>query len=80
MLWGVPKGSYASNANGPCRIVEFRKMVQVDLLLSNDPTLLCILMFMLNRPSTSLFRLNRPSTYIVQFLGPTLRLNWYTGT
>nr|XP_019066688.1 pullulanase 1, chloroplastic isoform X1 [Solanum lycopersicum] len=28
VLWGVPKGSYASNANGPCRIVEFRKMVQ----------------------------------------------------
>ncbi|XP_015170912.1 pullulanase 1, chloroplastic isoform X2 [Solanum tuberosum] len=28
VLWGVPKGSYAGNANGPCRIVEFRKMVQ----------------------------------------------------
>nr|XP_016436612.1 PREDICTED: pullulanase 1, chloroplastic-like [Nicotiana tabacum] len=28
VLWGVPKGSYASNANGPCRIIEFRKMVQ----------------------------------------------------
>ncbi|XP_075084556.1 pullulanase 1, chloroplastic isoform X3 [Nicotiana tabacum] len=29
VLWGVPKGSYASNANGPCRIIEFRKMVQI---------------------------------------------------
>lgn len=28
VLWGVPKGSYASNPNGPCRTVEFRKMVQ----------------------------------------------------
>ncbi|XP_059307582.1 pullulanase 1, chloroplastic isoform X1 [Lycium ferocissimum] len=28
VLWGVPKGSYASKANGPCRIIEFRKMVQ----------------------------------------------------
>ncbi|KAL3523514.1 hypothetical protein ACH5RR_016348 [Cinchona calisaya] len=28
VLWGVPKGSYASDANGPCRIFEFRKMVQ----------------------------------------------------
>ncbi|KAM7526852.1 hypothetical protein LguiA_016754 [Lonicera macranthoides] len=28
VLWGVPKGSYASNANGPCRVFEFRKMVQ----------------------------------------------------
>lgn len=28
VLWGVPKGSYASNANGPCRVIEFRKMVQ----------------------------------------------------
>lgn len=29
MLWGVPKGSYASDPTGPCRIIEFRKMVQV---------------------------------------------------
>ncbi|XP_031092052.1 pullulanase 1, chloroplastic isoform X1 [Ipomoea triloba] len=28
VLWGVPKGSYASNPNGPSRIIEFRKMVQ----------------------------------------------------
>ncbi|KAI0513966.1 hypothetical protein KFK09_009998 [Dendrobium nobile] len=28
VLWGVPKGSYASNPNGPCRILEFRKMIQ----------------------------------------------------
>ncbi|XP_035548009.1 pullulanase 1, chloroplastic isoform X3 [Juglans regia] len=28
VLWGVPKGSYASNPNGPCRIIEFRKMIQ----------------------------------------------------
>ncbi|GFP94261.1 pullulanase 1 chloroplastic [Phtheirospermum japonicum] len=28
VLWGVPKGSYASNPNGLCRIIEFRKMVQ----------------------------------------------------
>ncbi|KAK6929148.1 Glycoside hydrolase, family 13, N-terminal [Dillenia turbinata] len=28
VLWGVPKGSYASNPNGPCRILEFRNMVQ----------------------------------------------------
>nr|XP_043631778.1 pullulanase 1, chloroplastic [Erigeron canadensis] len=28
VLWGVPKGSYATNPNGPCRIIEFRKMVQ----------------------------------------------------
>ncbi|KAI9124603.1 hypothetical protein K1719_004525 [Acacia pycnantha] len=28
VLFGVPKGSYASNPNGPYRIVEFRKMVQ----------------------------------------------------
>ncbi|CAN1238488.1 Pullulanase 1, chloroplastic [Linum grandiflorum] len=28
VLWGVPKGSYASNPNGPTRITEFRKMVQ----------------------------------------------------
>ncbi|RZC70555.1 hypothetical protein C5167_033704 [Papaver somniferum] len=27
-LWGVPKGSYATNPNGSCRILEFRKMVQ----------------------------------------------------
>lgn len=30
ILWGVPKGSYASDPNGPCRLIEFRKMVQVD--------------------------------------------------
>lgn len=29
ILWGVPKGSYASDPNGPCRLIEFRKMVQV---------------------------------------------------
>ncbi|VFQ83663.1 unnamed protein product [Cuscuta campestris] len=28
VLWGVPKGSYASDPNGSCRIIEFRKMVQ----------------------------------------------------
>ncbi|KAF3434074.1 hypothetical protein FNV43_RR25177 [Rhamnella rubrinervis] len=28
VIWGVPKGSYASNANGSCRTIEFRKMVQ----------------------------------------------------
>ncbi|KAL6123943.1 hypothetical protein ACLB2K_076459 [Fragaria x ananassa] len=28
VLWGVPKGSYASNANGSYRAREFRKMVQ----------------------------------------------------
>ncbi|KAK2440002.1 limit dextrinase [Trifolium repens] len=28
VLWGVPKGSYASNPNGPTRAIEFRKMVQ----------------------------------------------------
>ncbi|KEH43309.1 alpha-1,6-glucosidase, pullulanase-type protein [Medicago truncatula] len=28
VLWGVPKGSYASNPNGPNRTIEFRKMVQ----------------------------------------------------
>lgn len=28
VLWGVPKGSYASNPNGISRIIEFRKMVQ----------------------------------------------------
>ncbi|XP_061362287.1 pullulanase 1, chloroplastic [Gastrolobium bilobum] len=28
VLWGVPKGSYASNPNGPYRTIEFRKMVQ----------------------------------------------------
>jgi hypothetical protein len=32
VLWGVPKGSYASNPNGPCRIIEFRKMIQVWIL------------------------------------------------
>ncbi|KDP30498.1 hypothetical protein JCGZ_16177 [Jatropha curcas] len=28
VLWGVPKGSYASNPDGACRTIEFRKMVQ----------------------------------------------------
>ncbi|KAL8166583.1 hypothetical protein V2J09_008082 [Rumex salicifolius] len=28
VLWGVPKGSYATNPNGPLRTLEFRKMVQ----------------------------------------------------
>ncbi|KAL2899945.1 Pullulanase 1 chloroplastic [Bienertia sinuspersici] len=28
VLWGTPKGSYATNPNGPSRIIEFRKMVQ----------------------------------------------------
>ncbi|XP_042503952.1 pullulanase 1, chloroplastic isoform X2 [Macadamia integrifolia] len=28
ILWGVPKGSYASNPNGSSRTLEFRKMVQ----------------------------------------------------
>ncbi|XP_048231440.1 pullulanase 1, chloroplastic isoform X2 [Ricinus communis] len=28
VLWGVPKGSYASNPNGPSRTIQFRKMVQ----------------------------------------------------
>ncbi|KAD7479985.1 hypothetical protein E3N88_03121 [Mikania micrantha] len=28
VLWGVPKGSYATNSDGPCRVIEFRKMVQ----------------------------------------------------
>ncbi|XP_056684063.1 pullulanase 1, chloroplastic isoform X2 [Spinacia oleracea] len=28
VLWGTPKGSYATDPNGPCRIIEFRKMVQ----------------------------------------------------
>ncbi|CAI9091194.1 OLC1v1026154C1 [Oldenlandia corymbosa var. corymbosa] len=28
VLWGVPKGSYASDPNGSCRNLEFRKMVQ----------------------------------------------------
>ncbi|XP_072957340.1 pullulanase 1, chloroplastic isoform X2 [Typha angustifolia] len=28
VLWGIPKGSYASNPNGPARILEFRKMIQ----------------------------------------------------
>ncbi|XP_044462126.1 pullulanase 1, chloroplastic isoform X2 [Mangifera indica] len=28
VLWGVPKGSYACNPRGPCRTMEFRKMVQ----------------------------------------------------
>ncbi|XP_041998053.1 pullulanase 1, chloroplastic isoform X2 [Salvia splendens] len=28
VVWGVPKGSYASNPNGSLRIFEFRKMVQ----------------------------------------------------
>lgn len=29
VLWGVPKGSYASNPDGPSRIIEYRSMVQV---------------------------------------------------
>ncbi|CAM8910611.1 unnamed protein product [Rhodiola kirilowii] len=28
VLWGVPKGSYATNPSGPSRTTEFRKMVQ----------------------------------------------------
>ncbi|KAF9674926.1 hypothetical protein SADUNF_Sadunf10G0178400 [Salix dunnii] len=28
VLWGVPKGSYASIPSGSCRTIEFRKMVQ----------------------------------------------------
>ncbi|XP_077244704.1 limit dextrinase isoform X2 [Tasmannia lanceolata] len=28
VLWGVPKGSYATNPNGPWRTLEFRKMIQ----------------------------------------------------
>ncbi|KAL5994639.1 Pullulanase 1, chloroplastic [Asimina triloba] len=28
VLWGVPKGSYASEPNGPCRTLEYRQMVQ----------------------------------------------------
>lgn len=28
VLWGVPKGSYASNPNGSSRTIEFRRMVQ----------------------------------------------------
>ncbi|KAJ1435798.1 Immunoglobulin E-set [Sesbania bispinosa] len=28
VIWGVPKGSYATNPNGPYRTIEFRKMVQ----------------------------------------------------
>ncbi|XP_011024341.1 PREDICTED: pullulanase 1, chloroplastic isoform X2 [Populus euphratica] len=28
VLWGVPKGSYASNPISSCRTIEFRKMVQ----------------------------------------------------
>ncbi|KAK4492974.1 hypothetical protein RD792_000301 [Penstemon davidsonii] len=28
VIWGVPKGSYASDPNGSCCIIEFRKMVQ----------------------------------------------------
>ncbi|WOL05804.1 pullulanase 1, chloroplastic isoform X2 [Canna indica] len=28
VIWGVPKGSYSSNPNGPNRILESRKMVQ----------------------------------------------------
>jgi hypothetical protein len=29
VVWGVPKGSYASNPDGPSRIIEYRLMVQV---------------------------------------------------
>ncbi|KAK3143133.1 hypothetical protein QOZ80_4BG0358810 [Eleusine coracana subsp. coracana] len=28
VLWGVPKGSYATNPDGPSRIIEYRQMVQ----------------------------------------------------
>ncbi|VAI70930.1 unnamed protein product [Triticum turgidum subsp. durum] len=28
VLWGVPKGSYASDPDGPSRIIEYRQMVQ----------------------------------------------------
>ncbi|GAB4836395.1 Pullulanase 1, chloroplastic [Ancistrocladus abbreviatus] len=28
VLWGVPKGSYATDPHGPCCTIEFRKMVQ----------------------------------------------------
>ncbi|KAL4190863.1 hypothetical protein AMTRI_Chr07g77910 [Amborella trichopoda] len=28
VLWGVPKGSYATNPSGSCRTLEFRKLVQ----------------------------------------------------
>ncbi|KAJ1270053.1 hypothetical protein BS78_06G025000 [Paspalum vaginatum] len=28
VVWGVPKGSYASNPDGPSRIIEYRQMVQ----------------------------------------------------
>lgn len=28
VLWGTPEGSYATDPNGSCRIIEFRKMVQ----------------------------------------------------
>ncbi|ONM18918.1 pullulanase-type starch debranching enzyme1 [Zea mays] len=28
VVWGVPKGSYASNPDGPSRIIEYRLMVQ----------------------------------------------------
>eukprot|EP00252_Welwitschia_mirabilis_P015406 TRINITY_DN3386_c0_g2_i1.p1 TRINITY_DN3386_c0_g2~~TRINITY_DN3386_c0_g2_i1.p1 ORF type:complete len:1084 (+),score=223.69 TRINITY_DN3386_c0_g2_i1:71-3253(+) len=28
VVWGVPKGSYSTEPNGPTRILEFRKMVQ----------------------------------------------------
>nr|GEW40331.1 pullulanase 1, chloroplastic [Tanacetum cinerariifolium] len=38
LLWGVPKGSYATNPNGPYRITEFRNMVQeVRALIYNGP-------------------------------------------
>lgn len=29
VVWGVPKGSYASNPDGPSCIIEYREMVQV---------------------------------------------------
>ena len=44
VLWGVPKGSYASNPNGPYRIIEFRKMIQVQIVC-----ILFILIFVLCR-------------------------------
>lgn len=35
VLWGVPKGSYASNPEGSSRISEFRQMVQVLYIVVN---------------------------------------------
>nr|CAB3502225.1 unnamed protein product [Digitaria exilis] len=36
VLWGVPKGSYASNPDGPNRIIEYRQMVQDNTYLSDN--------------------------------------------